>query len=68
MQRAVEVYALAARHPVVANVRFWNDTNGKHVAAVAASWPAEVVEAAKARGAALDLWDTAAELLAELEA
>ena len=66
-ERAVELYALAATHGIVANSKWFDDIAGEEIAAVAAELPAEVVEAAKTRGRALDLWDTAQQLLDELE-
>jgi tetratricopeptide (TPR) repeat protein len=66
-ERAVELYALARTHPMVANSQWFEDIAGRHITAVAATLPPEVVAAAKARGQARDLWETAAELLAELE-
>jgi tetratricopeptide (TPR) repeat protein len=65
-ERSAELYALASRHPFVANSRWFEDIAGKHIAAVAATLPPEVVAAAQERGKARDLWETAAELLAEL--
>jgi tetratricopeptide (TPR) repeat protein len=66
VERAVELYALASRYPYVANSRWFEDVAGKHIAAVAATLPPEVVAAAQERGRARDLWDTAAKLVAEL--
>jgi predicted ATPase/DNA-binding SARP family transcriptional activator len=66
-ERAVELYALASRHPHVANSRWFEDVAGRHIAAVAETLPPEVVAAAQARGRARDVWQTAEELLAELE-
>jgi tetratricopeptide (TPR) repeat protein len=66
-ERAVELYALASSHPYVANSRWFEDIAGKEIAAVAATLPPDVVAAAQERGRARDLWDTAAELLQELE-
>jgi len=66
-ERAVELYALASRYPFVANSRWFEDVAGRHIAAVAAALPPEVVTAAKERGQARDLDATLAELLAELE-
>ena len=65
-ERAVELYALASRYPLVANSRWFEDVAGKHIAAVAAALPPEVVTAAQERGRARDLDATVAELLAEL--
>jgi tetratricopeptide (TPR) repeat protein len=66
-ERAVELYALASRYPFVGNSRWFEDIAGKHIAAVAAGLPPEVVAAAQERGRARDLEATVAELLAELE-
>ena len=66
VERGVEIYALAARYPYVANSCFWEDAVGKHIAAPAATLPPEVVAAAQERGRARDLWTTVEELLAEL--
>jgi len=66
VERAVELYALAETHPFVANSRLFEDIAGRFVEAAAAALPPDVVEAAQARGQALDWWDTAAELLDEL--
>jgi predicted ATPase/DNA-binding SARP family transcriptional activator len=66
-ERAVEIYALASRYPFVANSRWFEDVAGKHIAAVAAALPPEVVAAAQERGRARDLDETVKELLVELE-
>jgi tetratricopeptide (TPR) repeat protein len=65
-ERAVELYALAVRYPFVASSPWFEDVAGRHIAAVAASLPREVVAAAQERGRARDLWETADELLAQL--
>lgn len=62
-ERAVELYALAASHPFVAKSRLLADIAGRHIATVGATLPPEVVEVARERGRALDVWKTAAELL-----
>jgi tetratricopeptide (TPR) repeat protein len=67
VERAVELYALAIRYPYVSHSRWFEDVAGKHVVAVAAALPAEVVAAAQERGRQRDLWATVEELLAELE-
>jgi hypothetical protein len=51
----------------VASSRWFKGVAGKHIAAVAATLPPEVVAAAQERGRARDLEATVAELLAELE-
>jgi tetratricopeptide (TPR) repeat protein len=66
-ERAVELYALASRYPLVANSRWFEDVAGKHIAAVAATLPPEVVAAVQERGRARDLDAAVAELLDELE-
>jgi predicted ATPase/DNA-binding SARP family transcriptional activator len=66
-ERAVELYALASRYPLVANSRWFEDVAGKHIAAVAATLPPDVVAAAQERGRAREMDATVAELLAELE-
>jgi tetratricopeptide (TPR) repeat protein len=65
VERAVELYALASRHPFLANSRWFEDVAGKHIAAIAATLPLEAVAAAQERGRARDLWDTAAQLVVE---
>ena len=65
-ERAVELYALASRYNRVANSQWYEDVIGKHIAAVAATLPPDVVAAAQERGRTRDLWATAEELLAEL--
>jgi predicted ATPase len=68
VERAVELYALASRHPFVANSRWFEDVAGKHITAAAATLPPDAAAAAQERGRARDLWATVEELLAELEA
>jgi tetratricopeptide (TPR) repeat protein len=65
-KRAVELYTLASRYPLVADSRWFEDVAGRHVAAVAASLPPDVVAVAQARGQSRDLEATVAELLVEL--
>jgi hypothetical protein len=65
---AIEVWALAKRHPYVANSQWFEDVAGRELEALAVSLPPEVVEAAQERGRALDLWEEAAVLLEELKA
>jgi hypothetical protein len=66
-ERAMEVYALALRHATVEKSRWIDDVFGEHIAAVAATLPADIVAAAQERGRARDLDATMAELLIELE-
>ena len=67
-ERAVELYTFASRYPFVANSRWFEDVAGRHIAAIAATLPPELVAAAQERGRARDLDATVAELLTELEA
>ena len=66
LERAIEFYALASAHPLVANSRWFDDVCGKHIEAVAQALPPELVAEAERRGRSRDLWSTAQELLAEL--
>ena len=67
VERAVELYALASTQGIVANSKWFADIAGDEIARAAEGLPVELVEAAKARGKALDLWGTAKELLVELQ-
>jgi DNA-binding SARP family transcriptional activator/predicted ATPase len=49
-ERAVEVYAVAIRHPYVGNSRLWQDLLGSQVAVAAARLSPDVVSAAQRRG------------------
>jgi tetratricopeptide (TPR) repeat protein len=53
--RAVELFGLAFRFPLIANSRGWITDIGRHLAALATNLPPEVAEAVQARGHALDL-------------
>lgn len=66
-ERAVELYALASRHPYVANSRWFEDVFGQQIATIAEALPPKAISAAQERGRARDLWATAKELLTELE-
>ena len=63
----MELYTLALRYPYIANSRWFDDVAGRHIAAAAETLPPMVVAAAQERGRARDLWETAAELLVELD-
>jgi tetratricopeptide (TPR) repeat protein len=67
VERAVELYALASRYPLVANSQWFEDVAGRHIVSAAAALPREAVTAAQERGRARDREATAKELLAELE-
>jgi tetratricopeptide (TPR) repeat protein len=66
-ERAVELYALAKTQGMVANSKWFEDIAGRHIAAVAGTLPPGVAAEAEARGKARELWETAAELSAELK-
>jgi predicted ATPase len=65
-ERAVGLYALAARYPLVARSRWFAGVAGDTIATVAAMLPAGRVAILQERGRARDLGTTAAALLAEL--
>ena len=67
IERAVELYALASRYPLIAQSRWFADVAGEHLAAVAATLPKNQVAFLQERGRARDLEATAAQLLAELD-
>jgi tetratricopeptide (TPR) repeat protein len=64
-EKALELYALARRYPCVANSRWFEDVVGGDVAGWAAALPPDVADAARERGRARELWETAEELIAE---
>jgi hypothetical protein len=66
IERAVELYALASRYPLVAESHWFSDVVGKQIAASADTVPAGRVSLLQERGRARDLEATTAELLAEL--
>jgi predicted ATPase/DNA-binding SARP family transcriptional activator len=65
-ERAVELYALASRYPIVSNSLWFQDVAGRRIATAATILPTDVVAAAQARGLAQDLWTVVAELVEEL--
>ena len=65
-ERAVELYALALRYPLVAKSHWLADVVGKQITAAANTLPAERVGLLQERGRARDLEATVAELMAEL--
>jgi hypothetical protein len=67
-ERAAELYALAWRHPVLANAQRFIDSFGQRLDAVVVALPPSIAAAAQVRGQTLDLWETAAALEAELTA
>ncbi|MEZ4770156.1 MAG: BTAD domain-containing putative transcriptional regulator [Caldilineales bacterium] len=56
---AVEIYARAEAFPFVANSIWFTDVYGARVGEAARSLPDADADAARSRGAALDLWETA---------
>jgi tetratricopeptide (TPR) repeat protein len=66
IERAVELYALASRYPMVAKSRWFADVVGRQIAAAADTLPAGRVAILQKRGRTRDLEATVAELLAEL--
>jgi tetratricopeptide (TPR) repeat protein len=66
-EQAVAVYTLALQNPIVANSQWFYDVAGEEIEAIGESLPPAEAEAAKARGAELDLWETAEELLNEFQ-
>ncbi|HEU5099909.1 MAG TPA: tetratricopeptide repeat protein, partial [Roseiflexaceae bacterium] len=68
LERAAELYALTERVYAPRNDAWSHDIARGELAEIAAALPVDVAAAAQARGQALDLWATARELLAELEA
>jgi Tetratricopeptide repeat len=67
-ERALELYALARQHPLIANNLAYTTFFGQRLEAASSALPREAVQAAQARGRQRDLWAAARELLAELEA
>ncbi|MBN1583028.1 MAG: tetratricopeptide repeat protein [Anaerolineae bacterium] len=66
-ERAIELYALASCYPCVANSLWFDDVAGKHITAIAATLPLDIVTAAQERGRTRHLDTTVKELLAELK-
>jgi hypothetical protein len=65
-ERAVELYALASRFPLVSQSRWFADMVGKQIAAAADTLTAERVAILQESGRTRNLEAMAAELLAEL--
>jgi len=66
IERAVELHARLTEQPIAATSQSRWDLVGKHLAAVAATLPAERAAAARARGQTGDVWLAASTLLKEL--
>jgi DNA-binding SARP family transcriptional activator/predicted ATPase len=67
IERAIELYALASRHPLVTNARWFEDIAGRYIADAAAGLPSHVVSAARVRGLALNLDGAVAGVMTELD-
>jgi hypothetical protein len=65
-ERAVELYALASRYPLVSQSRWFADVVGRQITAAADTLPADQVAVLQEHGRARDLEATVAELLSEL--
>jgi predicted ATPase/DNA-binding SARP family transcriptional activator len=66
LERAVELYAVASRYPVVANSQLMDDLAGRYIASIIAQLPQHAAAAAQALGRARDLKPTVVGFLAEL--
>ena len=66
IERAVELYALASRHPLVANARWFEDIAGRYIADASADLSPDVVSAAQERGMTRNLDDTVERIMIEL--
>jgi hypothetical protein len=65
IEQAIELYTLALKYPYVANSQWFDDVAGKEIQAAADALPPDRAAAAQERGRQRDLWQTAAELLAQ---
>jgi len=65
-ERAVELYALASRYPLVAESRWFADVAGNRIAEIAATLPEEQVAILQERGRSRDLDMEVADLFAEM--
>jgi len=63
IERAVEIYSQVKSHPIVGTSRWWRDAVGHKIDHAGSSLSSSVLDAAKARGKSLDLWETAKGLL-----
>jgi DNA-binding SARP family transcriptional activator/predicted ATPase len=63
VEYAVELYALATSHPLVATARWFEDIAGRHIDAASASLAPDLVSAARNRGRGRDLDRTVQEAL-----
>lgn len=65
VERAIEHYSLAARHPFVGSSRWFSDTFGQPIEEASKGLPIENVTKSRSQGEKRDLWGTADELLLE---
>jgi predicted ATPase len=65
IERAVEIYSQAESHPIVGRSHWWRDVVGHEIDHAGSSLSSSVLEAAKARGKSLNLWEIADDLLDE---
>lgn len=65
LERAVEIYALASRYPLIAKSKWCQDVIGYPLTSLTASLSPEVIAAAQERGRKRDLDETVKELIAE---
>jgi hypothetical protein len=65
--RALELYTTACQNPLLAKSVWFEAVYGRRIDGVAERLPPELVMAIKERGSKRDLWETAAELLEEME-
>jgi hypothetical protein len=63
IERATELYYLAARHPFVGNSRWLSDTFSLPIEEASNGFPIDIVEKSRIQGERRDLWGTAHELL-----
>ncbi|MBN1580837.1 MAG: hypothetical protein JXA89_09060, partial [Anaerolineae bacterium] len=68
VERAVELWALLSRYPLIANALWFQNAVGRPITAAAATLPPETAVAAKKRALLHDLSDTATEMLTKLGA
>lgn len=68
VERAIVLFEMANQHPYVANSKWYEDVVGKRIGDMAKGLSPEVVDAARQRGREQDPWESAKEILADLEA
>ena len=67
IERAVEVYAMASKLPMVANSKWFPEVVEKEIVASCVNLSPEAIAAAKDRGKKADIFATVADLLEELK-